>query len=147
MQLADIDMKDRAGDHLSRGKGGKARTVPFHVPRPPALDRYLRLRRTHRCRRPRHCGSVTAARTFSIRLAGGRWATGSTVAGIERFHPHLLRHTAATRWLSAGGSEGGLMAVAGWSSSRDARQIHQGHRDVWLAAAEARKLNLGDLGV
>lgn len=31
-------------------------------------------------------------------------------AGIEGFHPHRLRHTAAHRWLAAGGSEGGLMA-------------------------------------
>jgi integrase/recombinase XerD len=27
----------------------------------------------------------------------------------------VLRHTAAHRWLAAGGTEGGLMAVAGWS--------------------------------
>lgn len=26
----------------------------------------------------------------------------------------MLRHTAASRWLAAGGSEGGLMAIAGW---------------------------------
>jgi hypothetical protein len=37
-------------------------------------------------------------------------------AGLTGFHPHLMRHTAATRWLRAGGSEGGLMAVAGWAT-------------------------------
>src|SRR6185437_12492402 len=37
-----------------------------------------------------------------------------TLAGIKDFHPHVMRHTAADRWLSAGGSEGGLMAIAGW---------------------------------
>jgi hypothetical protein len=37
------------------------------------------------------------------------------MAGIPGFHPHVLRHTAASRWLAAGGSEGGMMAVAGWS--------------------------------
>ena len=36
-------------------------------------------------------------------------------AGVPDFHPHKLRHTAAHRWLSKGGSEGGLMSVAGWS--------------------------------
>ena len=37
-------------------------------------------------------------------------------AGIEKFHLHLFRHTAATRWLRAGGSESALMAVAGWTT-------------------------------
>jgi integrase len=32
-------------------------------------------------------------------------------AGIDGFHLHLLRHTAATRWLRAGGSEAGLMPM------------------------------------
>ncbi|CAN5839460.1 hypothetical protein BH23ACT4_BH23ACT4_16960 [soil metagenome] len=36
-------------------------------------------------------------------------------AGIAGFHPHKLRHTAAHRWLANGGSESGLMAMAGWS--------------------------------
>ena len=39
----------------------------------------------------------------------------ATTAGLTGFHPHKLRHTAAHRWLAAGGSEGGLMAVAGWT--------------------------------
>lgn len=33
----------------------------------------------------------------------------------QRFHPHKLRHTAAHRWLAHGGSESGLMAIAGWT--------------------------------
>jgi hypothetical protein len=33
------------------------------------------------------------------------------VAGIKGFHLHLTRHTAASWWLAAGGSEGGLMSV------------------------------------
>jgi integrase/recombinase XerD len=33
-------------------------------------------------------------------------ARGAALAGIDDFHPHLLRHSAATRWLAAGGSEG-----------------------------------------
>ncbi|MGY2875871.1 integrase [Marmoricola sp. URHA0025 HA25] len=36
-------------------------------------------------------------------------------AGVEGFRPHRLRHTAAHRWLAAGGSESGLMAIAGWT--------------------------------
>ena len=38
------------------------------------------------------------------------------VAGLERVHPHQLRHTFAHQWLVAGGNEGDLMRLAGWRS-------------------------------
>ena len=66
------------------------------------------------------------------------------IAGIERFHPHLLRHTAATRWLAAGGSEGGLMAVAGWAR-RDMIDSYTAATAADRAAVESRGLALGDL--
>jgi integrase len=59
-------------------------------------------------------------------------------------HPHLLRHTAADRWLTAGGSEGGLMAVAGWTRP-DMLLRYTRARAEQRAADEARRLNLGDL--
>ena len=65
-------------------------------------------------------------------------------AGIPGFHLHLMRHTAATRWLRAGGSEGGLMAVAGWST-RGMVDRYTGASASERAAAEAHGLNLGDL--
>ena len=65
-------------------------------------------------------------------------------AGIEGFHPHLLRHTAATRWLRAGGSEGGLMSVAGWKT-RGMLDRYTMSSAAERAATEARGLNLGDL--
>lgn len=37
-------------------------------------------------------------------------------AGVDGFHLHRLRHTAAVRWMQQGGSQVGLMAQAGWSS-------------------------------
>jgi integrase len=40
----------------------------------------------------------------------------STEAGLDRMHPHQLRHFYAHQWLAAGGSETGLMATAGWRS-------------------------------
>ena len=66
------------------------------------------------------------------------------LAGIKGFHPHMLRHTAASRWLSKGGTEGGLMSVAGWS---DRTMLDRYARATASepAAAEARLLNLGDL--
>jgi integrase len=63
-------------------------------------------------------------------------------AGVPGFHLHLLRHTAASRWLSAGGSEGGLMAVAGWRS-REMLDRYTRATAAERAAAESRSLNLG----
>ena len=59
-------------------------------------------------------------------------------------HVTVLRHTAASRWLSAGGTEGGLMAVAGWSS-RDMLDRYARATASKRAAAEARTLGLGQL--
>ena len=66
------------------------------------------------------------------------------MAGLKGFHPHVLRHTAASRWLSAGGTEGGLMAIAGWSS-RDMLDRYARATASERAAAEARTLGLGEL--
>ena len=79
-------------------------------------------------------------------LAGLRVALAAraTTAGIARFSPHVLRHTAAHRWLAAGGTEGGLMAVAGWSR-REMLDRYAAATRQDRAAAEARSLNLGDL--
>lgn len=144
LDVADIDLP-RGLAYIRRGKGGKGRIVPFGAQTAKALDRYLRLRRTH-------AGAglpalfVTARRPLRLADHGLRRTLGerATAAGIEKFHPHMLRHTAASRWLSSGGSEGGLMAVAGWSS-RDMLDRYARATAAERAAAEARGLNLGDL--
>jgi integrase len=66
------------------------------------------------------------------------------MAGLGAFHPHVLRHTAAGRWLDAGGSEGGLMSMAGWSR-REMVDRYTRATSERRAAEEARKLNLGDM--
>ena len=66
------------------------------------------------------------------------------LAGIKDFHPHQLRHTFASRWLGAGGTEGGLMSVAGWSS-RDMLDRYSRATASNRALDEARGLGLGDL--
>jgi hypothetical protein len=65
-------------------------------------------------------------------------------AGLEHLIPHVLWHTAAQRRLSADGSEGGLMAVAGWKR-RDMLDRYTQATAAERAATEARQLNLGDL--
>ena len=66
------------------------------------------------------------------------------LAGIDGMHPYRLRHTAATRWLAAGGSEGGLMAVARWWK-REMIDRYTRATVSERAADEARRLKLGEL--
>jgi integrase/recombinase XerD len=129
---------------VRRGKGGKGRVVPFGPQTARALDRYLRLRRSHRLAATP--ALWLGARNKTLGYSGLHQALGlrAAQAGIAGFHPHVLRHTAAHRWLAAGGTEGGLMAVAGWSR-RDMLDRYAAATAADRAADEARRLGLGDL--
>lgn len=145
MTLEDVDLK-RGLVIIRRGKGGKGRIVPIGPQTGVAIDRYLRLRTLHPC----------SADTPALWLGGqGKGGFGyhalhkalgvrARAAGLQNFHPHLMRHTAASRWLAAGGSEQGLMAVAGWAT-RDMLDRYTQAGAAQRAADEARKLGLGDL--
>ena len=63
-------------------------------------------------------------------------------AGVPKFHPHRLRHTFASRWLAQGGSEGGLMAQAGWSN-RSMIDLYVRDSAGEESIREARRLDLG----
>jgi site-specific recombinase XerD len=141
--VADVDLI-RGLATVRRGKGGKGRLAPFGPQTGRAIDRYLRMRRTHRL------ADMPALwlgdRGKSLEYYGLHRALKyrAELAGLPKFHPHLMRHTAASRWLAAGGSEGGLMAVAGWST-RDMLDRYTKATAAERAAAEARGLNLGEL--
>jgi site-specific recombinase XerD len=143
MQLADVDV-DRGLATVHRGKGGKGRVVPFGPQTGIAIDRYIRARRTHRLTDTGPLWVGAAGKTFGYHGLHACLKERAQTADINRFHPHLLRHTAATRWLRAGGTESGLMAVAGWST-RDMIDRYTGASAAERAAAEARTLGLGEL--
>ncbi|WP_076180969.1 tyrosine-type recombinase/integrase [Mycolicibacterium fortuitum] len=143
LTLDDVDLA-RGLVTVRRGKGGKGRISPFGPQTGVAIDRYLRARRTHLL-------AETSALWLGDRGKGLeyyglhktlKWR--AELAGLKNFHPHLLRHTAASRWLAAGGSEGGLMSVAGWST-RDMIDRYTRSTAADRAASEARGLNLGEL--
>lgn len=144
MTLDDLDLP--AGTAvIRRGKGGKGRVVPVGPHAAKALDRYLRLRRHHRL------GATSPAlwlgdrgKQFSYDALHKSLGERAVAAGITGFHPHRMRHTAAHRWLAAGGSETGLMAVAGWARPDMLLRYTRAQASA-RAAVEARTLNLGEL--
>jgi site-specific recombinase XerD len=143
LELADIDVL-RGLATVRRGKGGRGRPVPFGAATAQALDRYIRARRSH----PRTMSAALwlgeGHRTFGYTALFRTLQRRARDAGIDRFFPHLLRHGMATRWLAAGGSEGGLMAVAGWRK-REIIDRYTAATASTRAADEARRLRLGDV--
>ncbi|WP_228019577.1 tyrosine-type recombinase/integrase [Brachybacterium epidermidis] len=128
---------------IVRGKGGKGRTVPFGPNTGQAIDRYVRTRRTHRLADTDALWLGDRGKPFSYDGLHKALRERAVAAGIDRFHPHLLRHTAAHRWLAAGGSENGLMAGAGWTRPDMLVRYTKAQSEA-RAADEARRLNLGE---
>jgi integrase/recombinase XerD len=143
LQLGDVDL-DAGLLVVRRGKGGKGRVVPFGPQTVRALDRYIRLRRQHPLAATPALWLGEGGRGFTYAGLFRALARRATAAGIPNFHPHVLRHTAAARWLAKGGSEGGLMAVAGWSR-REMLDRYVAATRADLAAQEARGLELDEL--
>lgn len=143
LQLDDLDLGGGLVT-VTRGKGGKGRVAPFGPEAALALDRYLRLRRGHRLADRTDLWLGDRGKGFSYDALHKTLGERAKAAGIDGFHPHRLRHTAAHRWLAAGGSEGGLMAVAGWTRPDMLMRYTKAQASA-RAADEARKLNLGEL--
>ena len=140
MQTSDCDLQ-RGLATVRRGKG---RVAPFGPQTATAIDRYMRMRRTHRLADTGPLWVGGGGKTLGYHGLNRSLKERADAAGITPFYPHLLRHTAATRWLRAGGSESGLMAVAGWST-REMIDRYTGASAAERAATEARTLGLGDL--
>lgn len=141
LQVTDVDLSAKTAI-VRKGKGGKGRIVPLSPQSAQAIDRYLRLRRRMNTPADGPLWVGVGGKTFGYYGLAKSLKQRAEKAGIKGFHLHLMRHTAATRWLRQGGSEGGLMAVAGWSSramlDRYTRASASGR-----ALAEAERLSLG----
>lgn len=143
LELADIDLP--GGEAIvRRGKGGKGRRVPIGPEAALALDRYLRLRRSHRLSERPALWLGDRGKGFTYDALHKTLQMRAEAAGIVGFHPHKMRHTWAHRWLSAGGSESGAMAVGGWTRPDMLMRYTKAQASA-RAAEEARGLNLGDL--
>ena len=113
LHLGQVDLERQ--QLLTTVKGGALVTKPFDAKTAQAVDRWLRVRRTHRYAElpwlwigPRgRLGPSGVQQMLKRRCAA---------AGVEPFGPHALRHRFAHRWLSGGGSEGDLLRLMSWSS-------------------------------
>ncbi len=143
IDLTEVDLASAIV--LLHGKGGKDRFVPLSDQTCEALDRYLRARRRHpNAESPKLW--LGQREPFTLDYSG-LWKTmkmRGKAAGIADVHPHKFRHTFADRWLDRGGSEGGLMQVAGWSDPAMIRRYAKA-RAARRALDEARRLGLGDV--
>lgn len=143
LEVDDVDL-DAGLVTIRRGKGGRGRVIPIGPDTALAIERYLAVREAHR---------LASGAALWLGDKGSAYSQNGLIrslnrravrAGVENFRPHRLRHTAAHRWLAAGGSESGLMAMAGWTRS-DMLIRYTRARASERAAEEAWRLNLGDL--
>ncbi|WKW97323.1 tyrosine-type recombinase/integrase [Rhodococcus aetherivorans] len=143
MRTDDLDLP-RGLVMVRKSKTGKGRIVPVGPQTVRAIDRYIRARRQHELADSKTLWLGEQGKAFGYYGLYHSLTRRAEMVGIKDFHPHVLRHTAAARWLAAGGSEGGLMAVAGWTQ-RGMIDRYAAHTAASRAADEARGLNLGDL--
>ena len=141
LQLDDVDLIARLIT-IRRGKGGRGRVIPIGQATTEALLAYLDHREQHPLAASPDLWLGNRGQQFGRDGLSRALRRRAKRAGVQGFRPHRLRHTAAHRWLAAGGSESGLMAIAGWTRS-DMLVRYTRARASERAAEEARRLNLG----
>jgi site-specific recombinase XerD len=142
LMAEDVDLVARTAI-IRKGKGGDGRVVPFSTQCAAAIDRYMRLRRRLRVPMDGPLWIGVGGKSFGYYGLRKTLQRRAEAAGVGRFYLHLMRHTAATRWLRQGGSEGGLMAVAGWKD-RTMLDRYTRASATERAISEAERLALGD---
>jgi len=142
MRIFDVQLNANSAV-IIRGKGAKGRRVGYDDKTAESLGRYIRARKRH-----------PAAESGWLWLADGRGQLSYAAlyrglrrraarAGVEGFHPHMLRHTAAGRWLRAGGSPLGLKTQGGWQTWSMVERYVGAAREE-LAVEEAKRLRHED---
>ncbi len=125
------------------GKGRRPRQMSLSPKACKALLRYEKVRRLHpNAASPYYWLSAKHDR-FTQSGMQQMIARRARQAGIGHVHPHQFRHTYATAFLDAGGTESALMRQGGWRSRKVMERYTKTTADA-RADREARTLNLGD---
>lgn len=145
LTVNDVELNTREGVGVLRvlGKGGRKRDVPFGILATQALNRYKNQRKYH--------AKATATDRFWLGYRGPLTADGvrqvlerrGQAAGIPGMHAHLLRHYFNDQWSRAGGSESGVMQIAGWTTSSMPRRYAASTANQ-RAHDEYHRLGIGD---
>jgi site-specific recombinase XerD len=114
LSVADIDRDLQVA--FVMGKGRRPRACPYGAKTAQAIDRYLRLRASHKIGGTDWLWLTRQGRATDSGIRQAIVKRGED-AGIGHIHPHQLRHSFAHNWLAEGGAEGDLMHLAGWRSS------------------------------
>lgn len=145
IRLKTIDIQIAAGSAvIIRGKGGKGRRVGFGDKTADALARYAMARKKHPLAGRPEFWLAERRRVLNYQALYAELRRRADAAGIPKFHPHMLRHTAAVRWMKAGGTVTGLMAQGGWSDVALV-QRYIGAASSELAIEESHRLRLDDI--
>jgi site-specific recombinase XerD len=140
-----VDLDDDVVRVVRKGRrGARAVPVPFGARTGQALARYERLRAKHPyARLDAYWLGVTGRGAMTEDGIRQMLARRASTAGLERVHPHLLRHTSVDAWLSAGGGEGDAMRIFGWRS-RQVLDRYAASRQQDRAIEAHRRLSPGD---
>ena len=115
IHLADVDQSNQIV--RVQGKGRRERLVPYGSKTAEAIDSYIRVRARHRDRDRTdalwladspHRGQLGYEGIHQVLERRGK------EAGVDNVHSHRFRHTAASAFLEAGGTEGQAMLIFGW---------------------------------
>jgi integrase len=138
--LDDLDLRGQTVRIM--GKGRRQRVVHLEDATTLALRRYLRVRARHT---RAHLSELWIGKLGAFGGAGIQQmlARRARLAGVDRANPHAWRHTFAHKWLSLGGTEGGLMAEAGWRS-RQMLNRYAASAASERARAEHARLSIGE---
>ena len=123
LKISDVHRRERY--LIVSGKGNKQRMVPYGAFTEQCLEQYLSWRL-----KQQYINTVADTLIIKVSAPGKLWKYESVSeitikqlfrklrkrCGVSRLHPHLLRHTFATRYLENGGNIFALQAILGHTS-------------------------------